>query len=524
MCYFTKNDPRLKTERKLTQSRVAHFYSMKNVADILSHQARLQPSKVCLIHSESGRSLSYLQLNGMADRVARLLQRCGVGSGDRVILLLPNTLEYFYLFFGIAKIGAIVVPLDIGLKDLELTNLISHCEPKVLVMTSAVRGNYKFLKNTCLRIVVGDPTEAGDLSLERGLEEVGDDPVFHVQDPHMPLMLFYTSGTTGNPKGVVHAHSTILTKTEAWQKRLHLDSSHRVLCVLPLSFIATWVVDAFPSLYCGGTLVLCSPFDSMMLSELGTLIQKYQITSFSVVPAILRILLHIEVPEVSQCRFVICSGAPLSVDAIQHFEKKYDVPILHLYGMTEATLVAIESIDNPERGKGSVGKPLACEVQISDSGEIWLRGCLMLGYFRRPDLTREATQGGWFRTGDLGHLDAHGNLYLDGRSKEIIIRAGRNIYPNEVDEVIGKHDAVAECVTFGIPDPVQGEKVVSVIVLKRSAEVTAPDVIAHCRRYLVDYKCPSSVRFVDSIAKNNRGKINRNSIAVWAQENFPDLI
>ena len=114
---FNKNDPRLKAERRSTRSRVAHFYWMKNVADILSHQAKLQPSKVCLIHSESGRSFSYLQLNGMADRVATLLQRCGVGSGDRVILLLPNTLEYFYLFFGIAKIGAIVVPLDIGLKE-----------------------------------------------------------------------------------------------------------------------------------------------------------------------------------------------------------------------------------------------------------------------------------------------------------------------------------------------------------------------------------------------------------------------
>ena len=524
MCYFKENDLRLKAERRSTRSRVARFYWMKNVADILSHQAKLQPSKVCLIHSESGRSLSYLQLNGMVDRVARLLQRCGVGSGDRVVLLLPNTLEYFYLFFGIAKIGAIVVPLDIGLKELELANLISHCEPKVLVMTSAVSGKYKSLKKTCSRIVVGGPTEAGDLSLEQALEEVSDDPVPHAQDPHMPVMLFYTSGTTGNPKGVVHAHSTILTKTEAWQKRLRLDSSHRVLCVLPLSFIATWVVDAFPSLYCGGTLVLCSPFDSMMLSQLGTLLRTYQINSFSVVPAILRILLHIEVPEVSQCRFIICSGAPLSVDAIEHFEKKYDVPIFHLYGMTEATLIAIESIDNPERGKGSVGKPLACEVQISDSGEIWLRGCLMLGYFRRPDLTRETTQDGWFRTGDLGRLDAHGNLYLDGRSKEIIIRAGRNIYPNEVDEVIGRHDAVAECVTFGIPDRIQGEKVVSVIVLKRGAEVTAPDVIAHCRRYLVDYKCPSSVRFVDSIAKNNRGKVNRHSIAVWAQEKFSGLV
>jgi long-chain acyl-CoA synthetase len=497
---------------------------MKNVADILSQQANLQPSKVCLIHPESGRSLSYLQLNGMADRVARLLQRCGVVSGDRVVLLLPNTLEYFYLFFGIAKIGAIVVPFDIGLKELELTNLISHCEPKVLVMTSAVSGKYKSEKKTCPRIVVGDPVEAGDLSLEQALEEVGDGPVSHAQDPHLPLMLFYTSGTTGNPKGVVHAHSTILAKTEAWQKRLHADSSHRILCLLPLSFIATWVVDVFPSLYCGGTLALCSPFDSMMLSQLGTLIRTYQINSFSVVPAILRILLHIEVPQVSQCRFIICSGAPLSVDAIENFEKKYDVPILHLYGMTEATLVAIESIDNPERGKGSVGKALACEIKISDSGEIWLRDCLMLGYFKRPDLTEEAIQGGWFHTGDLGHLDPYGNLYLEGRSKEIIIRAGRNIYPNEVDQVIGKHDAVAESVTFGIPDPVQGEKIVSVVVLKQGAEVTAPDLITHCRRYLVDYKCPSSVRFVDSIQKNNRGKVNRRSVATWAQEKFPDLV
>jgi len=236
------------------------------------------------------------------------------------------------------------------------------------------------------------------------------------------------------------------------------------------------------------------------------------------------VLLHIKVPAISQCRFVICAGAPLSVDAIEHFERKYDVPIFHLYGMTEATLIAVESIDNPERGKGSVGKPLACEVQISDSGEIWLRGCLMLGYFRRPDLTQEAIQGGWLRTGDLGRLDADGNLYLNGRSKEIIIRGGRNIYPNEVDEVIARHDAVAECVTFGIPDPVQGEKVVSVIVLKPGAEVTAPDVIAHCRRYLVDYKCPSSVRFVDSIQKNNRGKVSRQSIAVWAQEKFSGLV
>jgi long-chain acyl-CoA synthetase len=497
---------------------------MKNVADILTHQANLQPSKVCLIESETGRSFSYFELNRLADRVAKLLRKCGVSSGDRVVLLLPNVLEYLYLFFGSAKIGAVVVPFDIALKELELTNLINHCEPKVMFMTSAVSGKYKSLKNTGLNIVVGNPTEAGDLNLKEALEEVDDSPVSHVHDSDLPLMLFYTSGTTGNPKGVVHAHSTILVKTDAWQKRVHADSSHRILCLLPLSFIATWVVDVFPSLYCGGTLALCSPFDSMMLSQLGTLIRTYQVKSFSVVPAILRILLHIEVPEVSQCRFVICSGAPLSVDAIERFEKKYGVPILHLYGMTEATLVAIESLDNPERGKGSVGKPLACEIKISDSGEVCLRGCLMLGYFRRPDLTQEAIQGGWFHTGDLGQLDVHGNVYLEGRSKEIIIRAGRNIYPNEVDGVIGKHDAVTESVTFGIPDPVQGEKIVSVAVLKPGTELAAPDLIAHCRQYLVDYKCPSAVRFVDSIPKNNRGKINRRSVAMWAQEKFPDLV
>jgi long-chain acyl-CoA synthetase len=497
---------------------------MKNVADILTHQAKLQPSKVCLVNPESGRSFSYLQLNGLADRVAKLLQRCGVGPGDRVLLLLPNTLEQFYLFFGIAKIGAIVVPLDIGLKEPELANLISHCEPKVMVMASTVSGNYKSLKRTCPWIVVGVSTGAGDLSLEQALQGVGDGSTPHTQDLDMPLMLFYTSGTTGSPKGVLHAHSTVLTKMESWRKRLHLDSTHRVLCMMPLSFIAGWMVDAFPALYCGGTLVLCSPFSSMMLSQLGSLIRRYQINSISVVPAILRILLHIEVPEVSQCRFIISSGAPLSVDAITRFEEKYRVPILHLYGVTEATLVAIESMDNPERGMGSVGKPLACEVQISESGEIWLRSCLMLEYFRRPDLTREILHDGWFHTGDLGRWDTQSNLYIEGRCKEIIIRAGKNIYPNEVDDVICRHDAVAECVTFGIPDPLLGQKVVCVIVLKREAEVTVPAVIAHCRRYLMDYKCPSSIRFVDSIPKNIRAKVSRQSVAAWAQERFHGLI
>ena len=311
---------------------------------------------------------------------------------------------------------------------------------------------------------------------------------------------------------------------DAWEKRLHLDSTHRVLCLLPLSFIAGWMVDAFPALYCGGALVLCSPFNSMMLSQLGGLIRRYQINSFSVVPAILHMLVHIEVPEVSQCRFVISSGAPLPVDTITRFEEKYRVPILQLYGVTEATLVAIESMDNPERGKGSVGKPLACEVQISDAGEIWLRSCLMLEYFRCPDLTREISQDGWLHTGDLGRWDTQGNLYIEGRRKEIIIRAGKNVYPNEVDEVICRHEAVAKCVTFGIPDPLLCEKVVCVVVLKRDAEVTVPALIAHCRQYLMDYKCPSSIRFVDSIPENIRAKVNRQSVAAWAQEKFRGLV
>jgi long-chain acyl-CoA synthetase len=506
-----------------------------NLHELLAQQADLTPQKNFLFSESDGRKSSYGEFTTAVDRAARMLASQGVGKGDVVSLLMPNSAEYIIAYFACWKVGAIAGPINSLLKAQEISFVISDSETKALLVHSDFLPTIESIRKELprLRTVITFDDEAvatkefsGDSSATVGARHAVPLPATDI-DRDGEAIIIYTSGTTGKPKGCLLTHGNLIANARQISQWLGFTKDDRLLTIMPLFHMNAVSVTTMSALYAGGSTVVSSKFSA---SRFWQIISDYQITSFGSVATMLSMLLTTYpdgVPrglKTDQLRFAMCGSAPVPAEVMKRFEETFNCLVIEGYGLSESTCRSTFNPPDERRRPGSCGIPIGNEMRVVDEddgevangelGEIVLRGeNILKGYYRNPEATATAFRNGWFHTGDVGYRDDEGYFYIVDRKSDMIIRGGENIYPREIDEVLYQHPAVAAAATIGVPDKLYGEEVAAFIVLKEGREATTDEFIAFCRARLADYKCPKTILLVKEIPKGPTGKLLKRELA-----------
>jgi long-chain acyl-CoA synthetase len=462
-----------------------------------------------------------------ACRLAHALRRLGVGVGDRVVVMLPNCPEVTQSYAAILKCGGVIVPVIFLLGDREVGHILADSEAKVVItaadMLWKVEAQIGVLPTLQHVLLVDGDGDGRTRSL--AAERAGEPDAFPTVDrrPDDLAVILYTSGTTGVPKGVALSHDNLESNARAAASLNELGREDWAVAVLPLSHsYGLTVMNAGHIL--GSRAALLRWFNPEAVLQT---IQEFRAASMSAVPTMLIYLLNY--PEAGRfdtrsMRVWGSGAAPLPVEIVEPFERKFGGRILEGYGLTEASpVVSAHRLSGPRR-IGSVGRAIpGVEISIQDDldrplsagelGEVCVRGRnVMVGYYRNPEETARTVRAGWLHTGDMGRLDDDGFLFIVERKKDLIIRGGFNIYPREVEEVLYAHPKVAEAAVVGMKDPLMGEDVLAFVVLRSGERASAEEIGAFCEGRLARFKCPKQIRFVESLPKSPIGKILRKEL------------
>ncbi len=486
----------------------------------VDRRAAETPDATYLIAPETGRSLSFGGLQAASRRLATYLARRGARPGERIALLMPNGYQTCRLFIGVMYGGYCVTPVNLLAQPSQLAYVIDHCDARIVfVSPDQVERLNEAMKEVSrpLDVVVCDP-DAEDFFDAAVASDLP--PVAAESD----ALMMYTSGTTGKPKGVVLANRAVIAGGEYVSRAHELTAADRVMAVLPLYHINAQIVTATAPLVHGGSLVLPRKFSA---SNFWEMVAEQGCTWINVVPTIIAYLLNGETPQakgldISRVRFCRSASAPLAPAHHRAFEAKFEIGIIETMGLTETAAPCFSNpLDPAKRKIGSPGPAFGNEAKIIDAaggtlppgqtGEIMVRGDnVMTCYYKNPEETAKSLAAdGWLHTGDLGHMDADGFIYVTGRLKELIIKGGENIAPREIDEALLKHPALLEAAAVGVPDEAYGQEIVACVVIKHGQSCSADDLREYCRGALGQFKTPKEFRFVDDLPKGPSGKVQR---------------
>jgi len=469
------------------------------------------------------RTISYRALDEASDHVAAALGGMGVKEGEIVSLMMNNSPEFYAVFFGIQKAGAVAGPVNCWWQTNEVEYLLNDSGTKVFFVDGDYLYHVEALggKTGVEQLVVNetDTPPAGAAKLTEVLSSAGVALAAHNITPDSPAAILYTSGTTGKPKGALLTHKNLMFAGRAKAQAADLTDEDRALCVLPLFHGAGLLDLSMPCLHTGATVVLRKNFSA---TEFWECIERYHVTGIYGVPTIYHILMQLEESKTvnaSTLRFGVIGAAPTPIELINEFEKRYDMKIIEGYGLTENSGGACLTPTDGPRKIGSAGVPFeGVQIKIFDEndsempcgevGEIVLRSDgMMKKYWKKPQETDETLRGGWLHSGDMGRFDEDGFLYIVDRKKEMVIRGGENIYPTELEDVLYTHPKISEVAVIGMPDEKYGEEVMACIVPREEAELTREEVIDFCTENMASYKIPRYVKFVEDIPKNVIGKV-----------------
>ncbi len=489
-----------------------------NIYQILTDSAQKFAQKPAIVFKDNTISFSELRTKALA--LARGLQGLGLGRGSKIGLYLPNCPEYVYSYLSSFLLGAVVVPLDYMLKSDELTTCLSHAEADLVIALEKPDIDWTVIQKNCssLKKIVMLGTEFGALfQVGSPTKALGDDIGVSAADP---ALIMYTSGTTGNPKGILLNYKHLQGSPMAMKHFVDLNERDVKICAIPLSHIGGFIYIQNCIIF-GITLVLMDRFHPL---EFLKNVVDHKVTCFHIVPPMYTALLtlkNIDQFDLSSLRWVVVFGAPNSPDILERFHKHCpNAKLLNGWGMTETCPPnTVTPLDNPKIE--SVGKPAPnCEIQIVDDideplppgnvGEIVIRGwVVMQEYYKDPQGTAIAKRNGWFHTGDLGRFDAQGFLYIVGRKKEMIKVAGQIVYAPEVEAALCKHEAVLEAAVIGVADNMKGEAVKAFVVLKEGAAIEALEIKYFAKEHLANFKVPQTIEIRESLPKNRTGKIDK---------------
>jgi long-chain acyl-CoA synthetase len=491
------------------------------VADVVRHWAAERGDSVALVHG--GRALTYRELDDRSSRLAQALRAAGVGPGVRVAHLDRTGLEVVELLFAVAKLGAVLVPLNWRLALPELTAIVADAGAPLLIAGPAFATTAAAVVEALARPVavveVGPAYEAwvaGHDAVDPGAPRAAGDTVVQM----------YTSGTTGVPKGVLTTNRNLAAAAETsplWA----FDAGSVSLTALPMFHIGG-IGWAFVGLWNGATTIVVSEFDPAAVLDL---LERRRVTNAVFVPTMLQLLTAVPGAaerDYSALRSIAYGASPITTPVLKRALRTFRCDLFGIYGLTETTgaAVQLDAADHDPDGPRehllrSAGRPYPwVGLRIVDPvtgadrgprevGEVWLRAPnVMAGYFERPDETAAAlTADGWLRTGDGGYLDEEGYLFLTDRIKDMIVSGGENVYPVEVEEALAQHPAVDQVAVVGVPDGRWGETVKAVVVRRTGAAPGVDELVTFLRERLAAYKLPRIVEFVDELPRTPSGKV-----------------
>src|SRR5215210_4285711 len=459
--------------------------------------------------------LSYRDLAQQVERLAEQLRRAGLRSGDCIVMVLPNGLEFLVVLLALARAGLIAAPLNPSYKTDELRIFLEDIQPGAIIVARSNPAVSEAAAGRSLPIWQSFVEPSGAVRL-KGVPELSRSIAGNPTGDDFALLL-HTSGTTSRPKGVPLTHTNVLRSTLNIASHYALTSADRSLVVMPLFHGHGLIGAALATLASGGTAIVPPRFSA---SQFWDLFRRHGATWFTAVPTIHEVLLERADKDGAPdhgARFIRSCSAALAPAVLANLEKRFGAPVLEAYGLTEAAhQVASNPLPPRPRKPGTVGFSTGVEIAIMDhtsgllpsnhAGEVVVRGLdVMRGYRNDPVATAATFMNGWLRTGDAGVLDDDGYLSLTGRIKELINRGGEKIAPSEIDDVLLEHPAVAEAAAFGVPDAKYGEEVWAAVVLK--GDTDAQQLQAFARTRLADFKAPKVIWITSALPKNETGKI-----------------
>lgn len=537
------------------------------LGDVLARQAAQYPDQDALIYPELGLRWTFAQLEERAQACARGLARLGIRKGERVAIWSTNLPEWVVLFFGLAKLGAIMVTVNTLLRKHEVEYLLSQSEACALILSRGFRDvdyvetTYQIIpelrrhnadkKLDCpglpsLRHVIflGNEAPAGMMTYTQ-IEEVGKKAPANLLadielDINEVINIQYTSGTTGFPKGAMLSHHNIVHNGYWIGRTQRFSAADRVCLPVPFFHCFGCVLGILGAYTSGAAIVPLTSFDPE--KALHAVASERCTALYGVPTMFIAELEHADFPkyDLSSLRTGIMAGAPCPEVLMRKVITDMHLPEITIaYGLTEAspvvTMTAID--DNIARRTQTVGKPLpGVEVKVVDAateepvprgtaGELWVRGYLIMkGYYNKPEETRAAITGdGWLRTGDLAVQDEQGYIRISGRKKEMIIRGGENIYPREIEEYLRRHPKISDVAVYGVPHRKFGEDVAAAVRLKQGESATADEIVQFCKGQIASFKIPRYIQFVAEFPQTASGKLQKYKLQQRALQDFPAL-
>lgn len=506
------------------------------IGGVLERAARLWPDKEAVIADE--RRVTYAQLDEMANRLANALSQMGITRGDRVAVMLPNWPEFVCAYYAVARMGVVIVPMNTRFRRREVEHIVSETGASALIVVDQFLGfDYVDLvrelwpKLPSLRhvIVKGEHLAPGMVSFDAVLSQADGRAPVQTDPSRSPtvedvLSISYTSGTTGRAKGAVIKQIVPLATAAEYKRIWAVTEDDTVLITLGASQMPVFGGFVLSSTLAGMRMVMLPRFKADAALEL---VERERVTYLIGVPTMwVMYLAELEVGDydISSLRLGFTAGAPCPLEVARSVEERMGCRLFIAYGMTETSGhgTATRADDPPDKRLSTVGRPLSgFELAIVDQehnpvptgerGEIAFRGrALFSGYYERPEATAKVLDGdGWFYTGDLGVADEQGFLQITGRSTDMILRGGYNVYAAEVETCLLSHPNVVNAAVFGLPDPVLGETVHAQVIRRDGASVTSRELLDFCRQEIASYKAPDEIKFVSEFPLSSLGKVQK---------------
>lgn len=503
---------------------------MLTLHELIERQARTRPRSTAFV--TKGNPLTYGELQDQIEKWASVLRNRGVKKEDSYGIVMRNSTEFVITFFALVRLGARAVPVNFLLKADEISFIFADAsvvgvitQPPFLANILEARKRLPKLRDV---VVTGRPQENA-LSFQQLLDTAEKTPDLpRATDAQEIAMIIYTSGTTGKPKGAMLTHRNFIANVEQCMGMVKLSSKDTFLCLLPMFHSFAWTVCVLLPLYLGSVTVIVEslqPFGDVIKQ-----IVRQRVKLFVGVPPIFAALLRVPfwrpLKFINPVRICISGAAALPTPVHRKFEQKFGIPLMEGYGLTEASPVVCLNPEN-KRISGSIGKALPGidlrfvdesnqDVPAGEVGEICIRGeNVMKGYYRQEEATRSAFLDDahhWLRSGDLGHIDPEGYVFISDRKKDLIIVKGLNVYPKEVEDVLQSHESVLEAAVIGLQDETGDELIRAFVTLKEGATVEKQELLKLCRSRLAPYKCPKDLEIRKELPKNTLGKILKRTL------------
>ncbi|MFH1690965.1 MAG: long-chain fatty acid--CoA ligase [Candidatus Omnitrophota bacterium] len=510
----------------------------RNLPDIIKHKAEQHPLRTAIVFGK--RKYSYNELYENAKTIGSVLKQKGVQKNDKVALLLDNCPDFVFCYFGILLAQAIIVPINHMFKRDEIKFILEDSQSTTLITSAAytrIAQELNVMIHDLSNILYTNQNTQDEPSLKKyasGNLPLENKPIIHqnnISGQDIAVFL-YTSGTTGHPKAAQLSHNNLLANVISSTKTIRTTRKDTFICFLPLFHSFAVTVCMLMPLYSGAKVVIMK--SPRPVKKLLRMIRRNKVTIFVGIPSIYGILKDFKLPKFlplrllrlfNPIRLCISGAAALPIEVFTKFEKKFGIPLLEGYGLTEASPVV--SL-NPLKGKrkpGSIGLPIPnVKVKIVDEqerevgtgqiGELCVHGPnIMKGYFKKEKETKEILSNNWLKTGDMAKKDDEGYLYIVDRKKDMVNVRGLNVYPREIEEILYQNPDIKEAAVIGVADIHKGEVPKGFVVLRENATCTEHDIINYLKQRLALYKIPRRIEIRESLPKNTTGKILKRHLA-----------